>query len=142
MENNAGKIEDAAAIRNFVFGGRARFTVVSRATGTRFTFRVGAAKDGSIHFASLLTGADNEADYSYIGLAKETGLVWTGKSKASKEAPSFRALDWVLRNLSNGAKLLAGIEFFHDGACGRCGRALTVPSSVASGLGPECIKKI
>jgi hypothetical protein len=29
-----------------------------------------------------------------------------------------------------------------EGRCGKCGRTLTVPSSIATGLGPECIKSI
>jgi hypothetical protein len=28
----------------------------------------------------------------------------------------------------------------HEGKCGRCGRLLTVPSSIESGIGPECSK--
>jgi len=31
---------------------------------------------------------------------------------------------------------------FHEGACGRCGRTLTVPESIASGFGPECIRYV
>jgi hypothetical protein len=34
------------------------------------------------------------------------------------------------------------MEVEHSGHCGRCGRLLTVPSSVQSGLGPECQSKM
>jgi hypothetical protein len=34
------------------------------------------------------------------------------------------------------------IEIWHEGRCGKCGRTLTVPDSIANGLGPECIKTI
>src|SRR5882672_9405186 len=34
------------------------------------------------------------------------------------------------------------IEIWHSGSCGRCGRTLTVPESVLSGFGPECINKM
>jgi hypothetical protein len=30
------------------------------------------------------------------------------------------------------------LEVWHEGRCGRCGRALTVPESVERGIGPEC----
>jgi hypothetical protein len=33
----------------------------------------------------------------------------------------------------------ATLEFWHEGRCGRCGRRLTVPDSIASGYGPECV---
>jgi hypothetical protein len=34
------------------------------------------------------------------------------------------------------------VEFWHEGKCCRCGRKLTVPASIASGIGPECATKI
>ena len=33
---------------------------------------------------------------------------------------------------------LARFEFRHEGRCGRCGRALTVPESIDTGFGPHC----
>jgi hypothetical protein len=33
------------------------------------------------------------------------------------------------------------LEVWHEGRCGRCGRRLTVPESIESGLGPECATK-
>jgi hypothetical protein len=35
-----------------------------------------------------------------------------------------------------------GVVIWHEGRCGRCGRRLTVPESIESGYGPECIGKI
>ena len=34
------------------------------------------------------------------------------------------------------------LEVWHEGRCGRCNRALTVPESIASGIGPECAKHV
>jgi hypothetical protein len=34
------------------------------------------------------------------------------------------------------------IEIWHEGKCGKCGRQLTVPSSIETGIGPECIKTL
>lgn len=34
------------------------------------------------------------------------------------------------------------VEIWHEGKCGRCGRQLTVPESIESGFGPECVKMI
>jgi len=30
------------------------------------------------------------------------------------------------------------LEIWHEGRCGRCNRKLTVPASIALGIGPEC----
>jgi hypothetical protein len=44
----------------------------------------------------------------------------------------------LLESIAKGA-LPSGWEFRHEGRCGRCGRTLTVPESIDSGFGPECI---
>lgn len=135
------QITDPTAAVQFIFAGNARFTVRSRKTGTRYTYRVRSSDDASgkdLYFASVLTGPDNEADYKYAGLAKPWGLVPTRGSKIEVDAPSVRALDWALRALHAGGH--PDLEVFHSGACGRCGRTLTTPESIQRGLGPECAK--
>src|SRR6188474_3538463 len=46
-----GRITDAISVRAFVLGGNATFTIVSVKTGTRFTFKVRAPKDGDGNFS-------------------------------------------------------------------------------------------
>lgn len=122
----------------FIRGGNATFTITSKATGKRFTYRVRRPKADPTAplFASLLTGPDNETSYTYIGIVSETGLRATRGSKVSTDAPGFRALEWFIRHLDTDQ-----VDMCHEGRCGRCGRKLTVPESVASGFGPECLGK-
>jgi len=144
-----GQLEDGAALRRYLEAGNATFTVVSRKTGTRFTFRArrpepkpNARRPIWIH---VLTGADNESAYSFLGTLWETpqwGLTFTPspKSTVGRDAPSRKALEWLVKCLAvNPAKLFASADVWHEGRCGRCGRKLTVPGSIASGFGPECI---
>lgn len=131
------------AIVAFLFAGKARFTLVSSATGTRFTYRVTkAANDDGPWFVSVLSGSDNEADYSYMGCIfpdRPARLVHTRKSRVTSEAPSAKVFAWYLHQLEVANEdNLGKVEFHHDGTCGRCGRALTVPESVETGLGPVC----
>lgn len=132
----------ADAVR-FMTAGNARVTVVSKATQTRFTFKVRAAKDNAeLLFVSVLTGPDNWANYSYVGFIRR-GVYFHGKAKArvGADAPSAKAFDWLWRAMARG-ELPVTCEVWHEGACGRCGRALTVPASIASGFGPECITRL
>jgi hypothetical protein len=122
----------------FILAGRARFTLRNKKTGTRFTYRVTASKDGRVHLASVMTDEDNEASFTYLGCVYPTGLRYTAKSSISATAQSHMALDWSLLQLTEG-KLPATFEVWHEGKCGRCGRTLTAPESLASGLGPECV---
>jgi hypothetical protein len=130
------------AIRKFLFAGRAVFTITSTKTGTSFTYRF-SRPDGDTTspptFAAVLTGPDNQRDYTYMGIvnAERNVIHSTRGSKVFGDSPSYKALTWFLQNTGDPR-----VEFRHEGRCGRCGRALTVPSSIDSGLGPECAGKV
>jgi hypothetical protein len=128
----------------FILGGNARFTIRSKKTGTRFSYRVRKSEDGSIFFVSVLTGSDNDSDFSYIGTLTPRGPYRHGKkSKITSTAPSAAAFAWFWGSLYAGRPSLSDqVEVFHEGRCGRCARALTVPESIESGFGPECINHV
>ena len=143
--------------KSFVLAGNATFTVTSRKTGTRFTYKVKASDDGKLHFVSVLTGPDNWTNYSYMGViapAQPEGNPSLGaapvlqfrfarpeKARVSASAPSAQGFAWLWRNLDNPA-LTEKVEVHHEGKCCRCGRKLTVPESIESGIGPECAGKM
>jgi len=82
-------IATAADAQQFVLGGRARFTLVSKQTGKRYTYRVSKAKDtDDVFFASLLVGQNNEQDYEYIGFTKNGNALIPGK-KGNPSHPAF-----------------------------------------------------
>lgn len=132
----------ADAVR-FMLAGNARVTVVSKTTGTRFTFKVRECKDNpELFFVSVLNGPDNWSNYAYVGFVRR-GVYYHGRAKArvGADAPSAKAFDWLWRQMARGV-LPDTVEVWHEGTCGRCGRALTVPESIASGFGPECITRL
>lgn len=125
----------------FILAGKAIFTIVSKKTGTRFTYRVTKKRDMDLWFVSLLRGHDNENDYAYLGVIKDDAVLQTAKSKVSPGAPSYVAIRWTVERLFQN-RSIEQIEVWHAGHCGRCGRLLTVPESIDSGFGPECIQLI
>jgi hypothetical protein len=140
------QLDNAPRVHTFILGGNAYFTIRSKKTGQRFTYRVRASKDGRVHFVSVLTGQDNSSSYSYMGYIKITpsgGVFFHGggKARVGKDAPSFKAFDWLYRQLVR-CQLPDTVEVWHEGRCGRCARRLTVPESIRSGFGPECIGRI
>jgi len=129
-------------ISKFVLAGNAKVTIENPATGVRFTYKIRRRDnaDGSKTpwFVSVLRGSDNTSDYSYIGFIKAGQFVWGGKkARAGKDAPSVRAFDWFFRHLDDPRPA----NVYHSGCCGRCGRELTVPESIETGLGPVCVNK-
>jgi len=144
------KLEPARHLE-FVMGGHAYFTLKNAETGVRFTYRVGIPEDqkqetASIWFVGLLTGSDNNSDYSYIGhirLNQETSkyyFVHGKKSKIGADAPGVVAFSKVFNGLLANGITLPKLEIWHEGRCCRCGRKLTVPESIESGIGPECAR--
>ena len=138
MSTAAARLTDPAAVRRFLTAGKARVTLVSTRTGTRFTYRVRAARyTEGLYFVDVLTGSDNTADYTFAGTLTARGFRHSPKAGIGADAPSVRAFGWAAERL-DGDALPAGLEVWHEGRCARCGRVLTVPESIASGFGPEC----
>jgi hypothetical protein len=130
-------IEHSKAIE-FILGGKSLFTFMNTNSNNRFTFKVKKHKMNDIYFVSVLTNPDI---YQYIGVIKDQNFSHTKKSKLSKDAQSIRVFDFVFSKLKT-KNLSEFIEIWHEGKCGKCGRTLTVPSSIKTGFGPECIKMI
>ena len=97
-------------------------------------------------FVSLLTGPDNWSNYTYMGLLNHEAmsLRLTAKSKYTSDSVPVAVLRRLFKALApgyDGPPLPEGYVY-HAGKCGRCGRKLTVPSSIENGIGPECMKKV
>jgi Family of unknown function (DUF6011) len=149
--------------REFLFAGRAIFTV-SNGRGERYTFRVrkkellkdpprGTSQTDADWrernppekwwFVQLLTGPENTNDYTYVGVLLNTGAVkLTTKSKFTTASKPYRVANWVCQKVVRQEPLPSGYEVLHAGRCGRCGRLLTVPESIKTGLGPECAGRV
>lgn len=136
------QLNTAADARRFALGGNAHLTLRSRKSGTRYTYRVKASDDGRVRFVGLLTGPNNDADYTYIGVLRDDGFRLTKKSAMPEDAPPVRAMRYFADKVIEGERLPPALEVFHEGRCGRCARRLTVPESIESGFGPECINHV
>ena len=129
----------------FIMAGNAIFTVINNKTGNRFTYKVALPADSNSqdgpHFVKVLTGPDNGADYQFIGTIFNTLNFQHGrKSRISETAPSVMVFTWFWKRLMDG-KMPDCVEIWHEGRCGACARALTVPESIERGLGPICAAK-
>jgi hypothetical protein len=131
------KLENTKALK-FIFAGKSIVTFLNTKTNNRFTFKVKVAKDSNLFFVSVLTSPDV---YTYIGTCVEGNFKWGKKSVISKDAQSVKVFEYVINKLKSD-NLPDFIEVWHEGFCGKCGKRLTVPQSIETGLGPDCIKKL
>jgi hypothetical protein len=148
-----GRFTDAISARQYLQAGKATITLLSKKTGNRFTYRVTTpcdretgepVTDGTL-MVGVLSGPNNDSDYQWLGRISR-GIFWVGRKnpkpgEISRDAPSAKAFDWAWRMFLRG-QMPEQLEVWHEGSCGRCGRKLTVPESVARGFGPECAGKI
>lgn len=146
-------------IRKFILGGNSLFTVVFGQHIGRRTFRVKSFKkdrdsnwstgnqDRSGFWVSLKIAPGNGFDdYTTIGrLVQDINGAYNfvGTRNADGKAHFSAVLfDSLWRPLDTGGRLFPGWEFYHATSCCVCGRTLTVPSSIESGIGPECEGKM
>jgi hypothetical protein len=145
--------ETAADTLKFIGGGNATLTVKSIRTGDHFTFKIqkptvqGSTKrdfGSQMNFVKVLTGSpDDWNSWHFIGFFRDGGpLAQTRKDLGAgrPKSPSFQAFEWLLNQLRAGKLPSDQAEVQHAGKCCRCGRTLTHPESLASGIGPECAK--
>lgn len=127
-------------IHDFILAGNALFSFKSLRTGEHYTFKVIKVQPEYSHWPErwkvhVLSGRDNTRDYRFIGnIRKDDGFYGT-----LEYTESFKAFAWCWNHLD---KCGERFEFNHAGRCGRCGRLLTTPESVAAGIGPECQDKM
>lgn len=125
---------------NYIKAGNATFTIANP-KGERYTYKIKYSKKIKQYFAYILTGSNNESDYTYIGMLFDNHIVPTKKSKYSVLSLPIKVINYAI-DIANGDKqLLSGYFLEHNGHCGRCGRKLTTPESIKSGLGPICRTK-
>jgi signal peptidase I len=169
-----GQLTEWSTVKDYVFAGKAVFTLHNPKTGVRLTYKV-TAKKGDLkvvedarqtaehdvehgqelstdteqrlrpgyvtYFVNVLRGPDNTADFTYLGVLRKPGDFFiTAKSQVTRKPTSYKALVWFLDAMRCEREILGGspLEVWHSGRCGRCGKLLTVPASVARGLGAIC----
>lgn len=152
MSDMAGRFATTDAAWTAMNAGRATITLVSVASGARYTYRVERFPKGaparfgaSDRVVLLLTGPNNASDYTRVGHLRTGpgGAVFrpVKGARMHHDAPPLAAMTWAVRVLQRGGTMPAGLEVYHDGTCARCRRILTTPESVSRGLGPECAGK-
>jgi hypothetical protein len=140
---NDHKFQSIQDARRFVLAGDAIVTLQSLKSGRHFTYNVQESKPNPdfpnaarIHFVKLLSdGSADDGTFRYLGLINEHGQFrLTRRSSAGPDAPSVRAFSFFM----SLQQLHPDLVIRHTGKCGRCGKTLTVPESIDSGLGPVC----
>jgi hypothetical protein len=122
-------------LRDFIFAGNALFTVVNEDTKNHVTIKIKKHKDEEIWFVTTLSGHN----YVNIGTCfsdkkfkvKKDGILNIGDQK-------IKVFEWLLDTFLNNQDKYPMVKVYHHGKCGSCGKKLTTPNSIKSGIGPVC----
>lgn len=148
MEPDLHQITDNIKIIDYIFAGEALITVRNEDTKNRFTFKIQRRKNPhkikiDLWWVSVLTMPNNgdKGSYKFIGaLSREKGFKHSDKSYIKNTSQSIEVAYYYFNRLLGFGQfpLHSNIRTYHNGYCGRCGRLLTVPESIATGYGEEC----
>jgi hypothetical protein len=131
-------------VKDFFFAGKAIVTLRNSNTGNRFTYKITKSKGNNpVYFINVFTGTENtnKFHYTFIGTVfQQKDFKYSPKSQMPANAKPITIITLFFNFLHNNT-LPKDVEVWHEGKCGCCGRSLTVPESLLSGIGPECNKK-
>ncbi len=142
-----GQFQSTAELKQFLLAGKAIITLKSLKTNEHYTFQVQAKttpynqidNKGRMWFVKVLRGQNEWLAIGGIHEAEQFRFRKPLRGNWNEESPSFKAFKWFWSGVSANKPLPAHLlEVWHEGRCGRCGRPLTHPNSIASGIGPEC----
>lgn len=147
MEQHKIDITTPEQLNKLITAGKSVLTFLSTKTGTRITYKFkvhneplrGGGKFSKLIFVTVL----NENKYKFIGtifIGNNPKFFWSDKSPISPSSPIIKGIDFITRKTFAG-EIINDLEVYHNGYCVRCGRILTVPESITTGIGPECAKK-
>jgi hypothetical protein len=126
--------------KTFAFAGNALITLESRRTDAHHTYKISACEDKKDFFfvSHLINGSADGGIFAYLGIVSEGKFRLTKKSTAAWDAPCVKAFQFFMASTELHPQLIV----HHEGRCGKCGRTLTVPSSIEAGIGPDCAAKM
>lgn len=132
----------------FMLAGKSEFVMHSTKTNQDFTYRLTrkVSKDDDTKFIYFVN-AKMGAFWQYAGLMwydEESEQYKYAQGKNGKVEASnltIKSLLFVINKLHRN-EIPLHLEVFHTGTCGRCGKKLTTPESILTGLGPECCRKV
>jgi hypothetical protein len=155
-----GQIRQPTLLLMHILAGRSILTVQSHKTSNRFTFRFSRPDEEPDRkrpiWVSMYGGTGGylaqEADrraWTFLGTiwpphpndaAQRFNYTHSPKSPIwDSTTIEHRTVRWITYHLSSHVdQLMEDADWWHEGVCGRCGRRLTVPTSIETGFGPDC----
>jgi len=126
-----------AEVANFIFAGKALFTIKSQISGEHLTLKI--SKNKKIEGLYYVKVAYSYLEFNYIGCIKiVNGRYLYYPKNESSFSKSVKTINWLIKILNSGVSIYPKADFLHHTKCCKCGRVLTEPLSITLGIGPKC----
>lgn len=135
------ELEGQDRIHKYLMGGRGVVTLQSE-SGVHHTYRFQIPKnhrdeDDTMFIQTLIDGNT----WVYVGMYKEKRFHLTKSSHFKIDSPIVKGVAFILKLMFRTNFSDSRMHLYHEGICSRCGRPLTSPESIESGIGPVCRDK-
>lgn len=145
-----GEVDNADALK-FMLAGMSEFILISGKTGKRLVYKLdkkesNKSKDGEKQYVYWLNTAEKNGTMIYAGVlffdSNDSKFKFGKGARGNLTNDDIRvkSILYVLNALQKG-KTDINVTVMHTGKCGKCGKKLTDPESIAIGLGPKCAKE-
>jgi hypothetical protein len=112
---------------------------------SRFTFKIKKARKTAKYdnenkfWVEVLTGCNNESDYSPLG--QIDNMTFKATRLSNRDSQSFKVFNWFFNKLASN-ELPSQIVIWNPKHCLKCHKKLTVPQSIFNHYGPSCYSKV
>lgn len=135
------KLDDCKTIREYCLGGRGVVTLLSPKTGVHHTyyFQRPRNRDSFPEDVRFVYAVHDGNKLFYIGMIEMGRFRLTRNSRFTDYNEITKGARYIMK-MMNDPKYLTNMELYHEGVCSVCGRPLTSPKSLKTGIGPRCRK--
>ena len=130
------------AIREYIYGGKGVVTLKSP-TGVHHTYLFSRPRNEDTFPSDVLfVYAVHEGHkLFYVGMVENDRFRLTHNSRFLIHTPIVKGAQYIMR-MMRSPKSPTKMTLYHQGMCAVCGRPLTNPKSIESGIGPKCRKRV
>ena len=141
---SANRFTDVEKLRNYINGGKGVITLLSP-SGVHHTYYYKKPRNPNefpedVIFVYAVHGGNK---LFYVGMIEQGHFSLTRSSRFNYNTEIVKGAVFIMQILSGSRDInKTQMTIQHEGMCSVCGRKLTSPKSLITGLGPRCARKL
>lgn len=131
-------------LKEYCAGGRGVITLENTSSGNYHTYEFRRPNNPQ-YFAPdtiFVYTSVGKKKWLYVGMYSSSTQYFkcTRNSQFRYSHEIVKGVIWLCKHIRAGKEVVAPMAVYHEGVCCVCGRRLTTPKSVQTGMGPRCKK--